>query len=104
MKYTIKDIGETIIDIDGSEAVDVLGCFLVLHPRTETAQLARDFFRADCDGSIEEFVDALQDGRTGHSIEDIEERFVAAKDRPAFERLRESMQHRWPNCHERPIS
>jgi hypothetical protein len=78
MRPTVKDIGKAIIDLDRGIGDEALGCLLVEHPRSKTADAMRKFFRVKCSSNMEEF--ARQYVSRRFALETVEQTFVMLGD------------------------
>jgi len=78
MRPTVKDIGKAIIGFDSGIADEALGCLLVEHPRSKTADAMRNFFRVKCNSDMEEFRRQFVSRR--FLLETVEQTFVMPGD------------------------
>ena len=78
MKHTARDIGKAIIDLDRGIGDEALGCLLVEHPRSKTANAMRKFFQVKCNSDMEEF--ARQYVSRRFALETVEQTFVMLGD------------------------
>lgn len=79
---TVKDIGKAIIGLNRGIGDEALGCLLIEHPRSTTANAMRKFFQDKCYSDMEEF--ARQYVSRRFALETVEQTFVMPSDVQAY--------------------